>query len=192
MVVLQLIAFTAGVFIADVFSGGLLSHYFALTPALVFQQPWTLITPIFLHGSILHLFFNMFGLLMFGNFLISKIGTKRFLMLYFGAGILGNIGYVITAGLDSTVPVIGASGSVFGILGALAILQPNLMIFVGFIPMPIWVASIFWIFMEFSYGISGAQPGIANFAHLFGLIGGLLTGWKLKKEIIDKGKWLNE
>ncbi|MFH0971951.1 MAG: rhomboid family intramembrane serine protease [Candidatus Micrarchaeota archaeon] len=191
MVVPYLIAITALIFFADTLMGGLLSKFFALTPALVATQPWTLVTSMFLHGSILHIFFNMFGLLMFGPFLETKVGKKNFLLIYFASGIMGNLGYIFTAGLGSTVPVIGASGAIFGVLGALALLQPNMMVFVGFIPMPIYMAAIFWFFMELTSGVTGSEPGIANFAHVFGLAGGLAIANRLKKEVIKKGRWLN-
>jgi uncharacterized protein len=191
MITFYLIAITAVVFLIDMFTGNFLSANFALVPALALSKPWTLVTSIFLHGGIIHIFFNMFGLLMFGPMLESKIGKNNFLIVYFASGLIGNIGYILTAGFGGS-PVLGASGAIYGILGALAILQPNLMVLVGFIPMPIYMASIFWIFMEFSAGITGAQPGIANFAHLFGLIGGLGIGRQLKKDIIKKGGWLGE
>ncbi|MEK6954482.1 MAG: rhomboid family intramembrane serine protease [Candidatus Micrarchaeota archaeon] len=191
MVVFQIIAFTVAVFIANVISGGLINNYFALTPSTFLTQPWTIVTSIFLHGNLMHIFFNMFGLFMFGPYLQAKIGTKNFLYLYFASGIVGNMGYMITSGFGS-VPVVGASGAIFGVLGTLAILQPNLMIFVGFIPMPIWMASIFWLITETVYGFGQLQAGVANFAHVFGLFGGLLFGGIFKKQIIAKGGWLHD
>ncbi|MEK6843032.1 MAG: rhomboid family intramembrane serine protease [Candidatus Micrarchaeota archaeon] len=186
----QILGITIAAFLLDFATGYSLSSYFALTPATALFQPWTFITSIFLHGNLLHIFFNMFGLLMFGPLLEQKIGEKNFILLYLTCGILGNIGYVITSGLTSTVPVVGASGAIYGILGALALLQPNLVVFVGFIPMPIYIAAIFWFFMEFGNGITGSQPGIANFAYVFGLFGGLVIGKILKNKIISKGHWL--
>lgn len=191
MVAIQIIIFTAAAFFVDVFTGGMLSRSLVLDPGRFMQQPWTLITSIFLHGSIVHLFFNMFGLLIFGPLLEAKIGSRNFIFLYFASGIIGNIGYVLTSGLGG-LPVLGASGAIYGILGCLAVIQPNLMVLVMFIPMPIYLAAVFWFFMEFSAGVTGAQPGIANFAHLFGLFGGLLYGRIVKKKIIAKGGWMHE
>lgn len=191
MAVIILIIATVLVFALQVLSGGLVSNYFALTPALVLQQPWAIVSAIFLHGSPIHLFFNMFGLLMFGPLLEQKIGSRNFLMLYFASGIIGNLGYIFTA-FGSATPVLGASGAIYGVLGALAILQPNLMVFVGFFPMPMYMAAVFWVFAEFSAGVGGTQPGIANFAHLFGLFGGLLFGRHFKSEILKRGGWLHD
>ncbi|MFH1750324.1 MAG: rhomboid family intramembrane serine protease [Candidatus Micrarchaeota archaeon] len=191
MVVIQLILFIVGVFFADLLSGGVLNGLFAMTPSHLLTEPWTIITSMFLHGNFLHLFFNMFGLFMFGPFLEAKVGGRNLLILFFACGILGNMGYAVTSGFGN-VPVIGASGAIYGILGALAILQPNLMVFVGFIPMPIYIAAVFWFFAEFAYGITGVQQGIANFAHLFGLFGGLIAGKFFRKELVTKGSWLND
>ena len=155
-----------------------IEQFLILTPATVLAQPYTLITSIFLHGGIAHIIFNMFALLIFGPILESRIGSKKFLMLYLGAGIAGNIGYILTGG---TLPALGASGAIFGILGALAILEPNMIVFVGFIPMPMYIAAIFWIITEFLYTL--APSNIANWAHLFGLFVGLYYGWKLKAEL---------
>ncbi|MFH1257417.1 MAG: rhomboid family intramembrane serine protease [Candidatus Micrarchaeota archaeon] len=186
-----LLGATILVFILQVLFGAPFNSFFSLTPSLLLQQPWTLVTSMFLHGSVLHIFFNMFGLLMFGPFLESKIGRNNFLLVYFASGILGSIGFAITSGFGN-IPVVGASGAIYGILGCLALLQPNLTVLVFFFPMPIYMAAIFWFFIEFSNGIGDLQPGIANFAHVFGLVGGLLAGYYLKKKIIRKGHWLHE
>lgn len=191
MAVKQILAATVAIFFLDVLAGGLLSRFLALTPALVMAQPWTIVTSIFLHGGIMHIFLNMFGLLMFGPILEAKIGGKNFVYLYLISGIIGNLGYILTAGMGG-LPVLGASGAIYGILGALAVLQPNLMVLVWFMPMPIYMAAVAWFFIELGSGITGAQPGIANFAHLFGLFGGIGLGMMFKKEIISKGGWLHE
>ncbi len=191
MVVMYLLGITVLVYFADLLTGGLLSANFALVPALVFQRPWTLITSIFLHDITfpIHIFFNMFGLLVFGPILQAKVGPRNFIILYLVTGLLGNLGFILTTGIESKTAVIGASGAIFGILGSLAVLQPNLMVLVGFIPMPIYIAAVVWFLMEFSYGVTGAQAGIANFAHLFGLVGGLLLGRHFKEKIGKRGAW---
>lgn len=185
MAVLYIIAITIAAFFVDVLTSGLLSANFVLVPNLVLLKPWTLITSMFLHGGLIHLLFNMLGLFMFGPLLESKIGTKNFLILYFACGLLGNLGYIVTSG-GGNIGVLGASGAIYGVLGALAILQPSLIVFVGFVPLPIYFAAIFWFIMEFTYGITGSQTGIANFAHLFGLIGGLALGKIYKRDYMNK------
>jgi len=140
-------------------------------------QPWVFITSCFLHGDIMHLFFNSFALLMFGPYLEREIGARNFVILFFLAGIAGNITYFLTIvmGIIPPVPALGASGSIFGILGALAIIKPKMRIFLFFIPMSIQTATVVWFVLEF-IGSFNVASGIASAAHLGGLIFGLLYG----------------
>ncbi len=141
------------------------------------SQPWVFITSCFLHGGITHLFFNSFALLMFGPYLEREIGTKKFIMLFLLAGIAGNLTYFLTIfmGIIPAVPALGASGSIFGILGALAVIKPNMRIFLLFIPMSIQTAAAIWFVLEL-IGSFNVASGIASAAHLGGLILGLLYG----------------
>jgi membrane associated rhomboid family serine protease len=188
MVVIYLIAITVIASGLQLLLGNTFTDLFKLVPGSILSRPWTLVTSIFLHDGLIHIFFNMFGLLMFGPLLQSKVGKRNFLIIYFASGIIGNIGYIVTSGLGGA-PVLGASGAIYGILGALAIIQPNLLVLVGFVPMPIYMAAIFWFFMEFSSGVTGAETGIANFAHVFGLVGGLALGRQLKHNVEEKYNW---
>ena len=155
-----------------------LTEEFSFTPSLAFRKPWTLITSIFLHADLSHLFFNMFALFMFGNALERKIGISTYFYLFLISGIVGNIGYMITA-FDPNIPGLGASGAIYGILGALAILEPGAIVFVGFYPIPLIFAALLWAVTEF-LGIFA--PGeIAHGAHFFGIIVGFLFGKKLRK-----------
>lgn len=112
--------------------------YFAITPSLfVGGYFWTAITSIFLHASFAHLFFNMFSLFFLGNLVEQLIGRKRFTLFYFIAGIAGGLFFVGSAYLGQwllTNPslmgnvnesAVGASGALFGLVGALAVLIPN-------------------------------------------------------------------
>ena len=156
-------------------------------------KPWQFLSYMFLHGSLGHLFSNMFGLFMFGPILESFMGSKRFLIYYiicgFGAAFL-NTGLdfysMSQISIDSELylmqaqtPMVGASGAIFGILMAFGFLFPNLEMMLLFFPFPIkakyFVAM--YGFYELVQGTSGMQSGIAHFAHL----GGLLTGCILLK-----------
>jgi len=100
----------------------------ALTPALVLsgESLWTLITSMFMHGSFFHIFANMFSLFFIGSFLERIVGKKRFFWIYMISGLVGGI-FFILAGLifgDINTPAVGASGAIFGLLGALAVLVP--------------------------------------------------------------------
>ncbi|MBI1978463.1 MAG: rhomboid family intramembrane serine protease [Candidatus Aenigmarchaeota archaeon] len=153
---------------------------FAFTPALAFDMPWTFITSIFLHGGFSHLFFNMFALLMFGLSLENRIGPKNYLVIFFLAGMLGSIGYMFTAGNPNT-PAVGMSGAIYGIMGALAMIMPGTMVFIGgFFPMPMIFAVFFWGVSEF-LGLF-YPSGIARGAHLAGLFIGILYGLYIRKQ----------
>lgn len=153
--------------------------YFSFTPAYVFERPWTFITSIFLHADLSHLLFNMFALFMFGIYLESRISKKEYILIFFVAGVFGNIGYFITA-LDSTIPAVGASGAIYGIMGCLAILTPLILVYTGGFPMPMIAAAFFWAAMEFM-GIF--TPGeIAHQSHVAGLLIGVIFGIQLRRK----------
>ena len=140
-------------------------------------RPWVFITSCFLHGGITHLFFNCFALLMFGPYLERELGSKKFLILFLLAGIAGNITYFATMalGIIPPIPALGASGGIFGILGALAVIHPNMRILVLFVPMSIQTAAILWFVLEL-FGSFNTGSGIASAAHLGGLLFGLVFG----------------
>ena len=148
--------------------------YLAFFPVLAADAPWTFLTSIFLHADISHLFFNMLALFFFGSSLERRIGGRALAVLFLASGIIGNIGYMITS-VDPTIPVIGASGAIYGVMGALAVLAPLMMVFIyGMIPIPMILAAAVWGFLDF---ISLTSPsGIAYGAHLGGLFAGVLVG----------------
>jgi len=157
---------------------------FLLKPDLLLSEPWRALTSVFLHDptSLLHIFFNGFSLLMFGPYLEQIIGSRRFLYLFLAAGIAGSLLYWLTyaTGIMGPLPIpaLGASGAIFGILGALAILRPNLMIYVWFFPMQMYQAAIVWVILEL-FGVFNPS-GIASAAHLGGLFLGLAYGYYVK------------
>ncbi|MEA3253763.1 MAG: rhomboid family intramembrane serine protease, partial [Chloroflexota bacterium] len=150
-------------------------YFLGLTPAFIWQQPWTIITNMFVHGSFTHILFNMISLYFLGSFLIRLVGEKNFLKIYFLGGIAGNILYILLA--PSLSVGIGASGAIFALGGALAILAPKLKVFVFFIPipMPLWAAMLFFLV------ISLFVASIAWEAHLGGFLLGLIAGYFLKR-----------
>lgn len=152
---------------------------FAFTPAIAFNQPWTFITSIFLHADIAHLFFNMFALFMFGLYLETRVTTKQYLFIFFVAGILGNVAYWLTAPLG-TIPAVGASGAVYGVMGMLAILYPGLIVYIGYAPMPMIFAAVIWFLMEFTGMFTPSN--IAHQAHLAGLVVGALYGLYVRRQ----------
>lgn len=185
-------------------------------------RPYQIITHMFMHGSLSHLFFNMFALWMFGMSVENYWGGKRFFYYYFAVGIgaalfyslvqwiqysylqnglsLSDVQYVIQEGRDVlmhnknftgdagkmnlilNVPIVGASGAIFGVLLAFGMLFPNAMIYIYFfIPMKAKWFVILYGGMELIFGVMN-EPGdnIAHFAHLGGMIFGiiLILVWK--------------
>jgi len=144
-------------------------------PAIFFERPWTIVTNLFIHGSIGHILVNMITLYFFGNYLIRLIGKRKFLTVYFIGGILGNVFYILLAPPLSIA--IGASGAVFALGGVLAIMRPKLKVFVFPIPapVPLWAAVIggFLIISFF--------PNVAWQAHLGGMVFGLTIGYFFRK-----------
>lgn len=152
---------------------------FAFTPAQVFERPWTFITSIFFHAGIDHLFFNMFALLMFGLYLETRVSTKQFLAIFFIAGFFGNVAYWV-AEPYGTIPAVGASGSIYGIMAMLAVLYPGLVVYIGFAPMPIIFAAALWFLLEFT-GLF-VPSNIAHQSHLAGLVVGVAYGLYIRMQ----------
>lgn len=153
------------------------NEMFALYPTHVIARPWTLLTYMFLHANFVHLLFNMLFLFFFGPRLESLIGSKTFLEIYLGSGIIAGVGHVLT----SSSPVVGASGALYGIFGCLAVIAPYIIVFVYLIPMKITHAVILFAIMDFL--LMGSGDMIAHAAHLSGLLVGIVYGMRLKRSL---------
>ena len=160
--------------------------WFGLWPAGPENSPfgiWQLLTYGFLHGNLPHIFFNMFALWMFGRDLENMMGTRRFLTYYLTCVVGAGIVQLVVAQMQGGIyPTVGASGGVFGILLAYGMAFPNRMVMLIFPPIPMrakYFVIIFGLF-ELYLGFSGRQPGVANFAHLGGMLFGfmLIQYWK--------------
>lgn len=168
LIILNLVFFVATIISRD------LIFFLGLKPAAFLSEPWTIVTSMFLHAGFGHLFGNMITLFFFGSYLSRLVGDGRFLITYFGGGILGGILFIL---LGSPLSIaIGASGAVYAVAGALAMLRPNLRILLYFIiPMPLWVViTVFFVVFSFI-------PGVAWQAHLGGMIVGLIAGYLFRK-----------
>jgi membrane associated rhomboid family serine protease len=146
-----------------------------LARVLLSQQPWTIITAIFVHGGFPHIIFNMISLYFLGSFFLRAAGERSLLAVFFLGGLAGNGLYLLLAPPNAIG--IGASGAIFAIGGALAALVPRVPVYIFFIPvpMPLWVAIIILFFLSFLFS------GIAWQAHLGGLLLGLVAGLILKR-----------
>jgi len=157
------------------------TRYLELVPSDIFTRPWILITHMFLHANGIHLLFNMMFLFFFGPELERRIGGKKFLGVYFISGLVAALGYSFWTFyiMGTNGPAIGASGALMGIFACLAILAPDIVVYVYFIPMKITIALIFFILLDFFLSSSGDL--VAHSAHLSGVVAGLAFGKYLKK-----------
>ena len=150
-----------------------------LDRSLMLKQPWTIITSIFAHGSIGHLLANMFALGLFGLILEGRIGPKRVLWLFLISGVVINL---VTPYQRS----LGASGAIFAILGALIMLRPFMTIWMNMIPMPMFLAGIFWLLQDI-FGLF-IPSNVGHLAHLGGIVIGIGVGIYWRKRFADKPK----
>ena len=144
-----------------------------------FIQPWRFITAIFLHGSVTHLLYNLFALVLFGLILEKLIGSSRFLVVFFAGGIIANL-----VSVNFYPSSLGASGAIFGIIGAVAMLKPLMTVWAFNLPMPMFVAAILWVIGDM-LGIF-MPSDTANIAHLSGIAVGLILGLAFRLAIKEK------
>jgi len=139
--------------------------------------PWQVVSYSFLHFEFQHLFFNMLGLWMFGAELELVWGRKRYLQFYFASVVAAALTQLLVNGLlGSMAPTIGASGGLFGLLLAYAMWFPDRTILVFFvIPMKAKYLVALYGLIELYQGVYVMNSGVAHFAHLGGMLGGLLT-----------------
>ena len=157
----------------------------AIAPALIFllglqpvgllTRPWTIVTNLFIHSGLWHILANMLTLYFFGRYLSILVGQRKFLLAYFGGGILGNILFILLAPPFSVA--IGASGAIFALGGALAMMRPKLRVFVFPIPVPLPL----WLAVIGGFIIISLFPHIAWQAHLGGLVFGLIAGYFFRR-----------
>lgn len=173
------------VFLLEQVTGGQLFIWFGLWPlgGSAFDGsggflPWQIVTYSFLHGGLLHLFFNMFALYMFGSDIERVVGQRRYLAYYFTCVVTAAFAQLIVTAVigGAPYPTIGASGGVFGLLLAFAMYFPRRTVMLLFppIPMPAWVFAIVYGTIELYLGVTGTQAGVAHFAHLGGMLGGYM------------------
>jgi membrane associated rhomboid family serine protease len=139
--------------------------------------PWQVITYAFLHGGFGHLFFNMLGLWMFGAELEQIWGAKRFVQFYLASVLAAAACQLLVCALmGANFPTVGASGGLFGLLLAFAMMFPNRTIVPLIPPIPMKAKTFVAIYgaLELFFGVTGTASGVAHFAHLGGMLGGFL------------------
>jgi membrane associated rhomboid family serine protease len=151
-------------------------------PSMDEFRPYQLVTHMFMHANIQHLFFNMFAVYMFGAALEYRMGHQKFLLYYlicgFGALLLQLGTQYIEINYYGGSPgfMLGASGAVFGLLAGFATYFPEERLMLLFPPIPMKARTFVLLYaaLELYLGISGAQAGVAHFAHLGGAIAGFI------------------
>ena len=198
-------------FVATLINENFMVGTFAMFyPTSPFFRWWQPLTHMFMHGGWWHILFNMYTLVMFGMVVERALGTKKFLILYFVTGLgavalhtgvewlqVGRLVSTVDGGLVTSAteanlqaysdlirtPMVGASGAIYGVLVAFAMLYPEARMTLIFPPVTLdakWMVAIF-IGLELLTGITGSQVGIAHFAHLGGALFGFLLVWYWRK-----------
>ena len=168
--------------------------YIAIKPSNIIQGMylWTFLTSMFMHGGLFHLFANMISLMFIGSLVERILGPKRYLYFYLLSGLFAGLFFVLWSLIfpaDLNLYAVGASGALFGLVGFLMLITPNLPVYVMFIPIPIkmkyaapGILIVLWLI-----SIAGDVP-IGNTAHLGGLICGIIYAVYLKKKYKNKTK----
>lgn len=178
-------------FIPDTSTPGLVMDELAFMPDDLTDPSrlYTVLTSMYTHGSITHLFFNILGLMLIGMVFEQRIGSRPYILIYLISGLAGTMTFAALNWNNPFIGVVGASGAISGVLGAFARLYPNerMSMFIMFIPlppMPIWMIAIGFIGLQFLFAFG--STGIAWEAHLGGLLAGLAIAPVLVKMPLRK------
>jgi membrane associated rhomboid family serine protease len=175
---IALIVINVAVFLLSFLFRGIF-RYLALVPYLVVRAGaiWQVVTYMFVHAGTFHILFNMLALFLFGVPLERRLGSSEFLLYYFICGVGAGLATVAInwyTGLAG-IPVVGASGAIYGLLLAYATLYPDARIFIfGLFPLRAPVAVLLFAGIELFFSFTGAQAGVAHLTHLAGLVFGYL------------------
>lgn len=148
------------------------TNMLVFVPRYILVQPWTVVTYMFAHASITHILFNMIGLYFFGPRVEERLGSNRFILLYFISGVAGAVLTMVFAPMEG---VLGASGAVLGVMFAFAKFWPRAQIYImGILPIEARLAVILFAIYTVWSGFNGSRGGVADFAHLGGMAGAWL------------------
>ncbi len=159
-----------GAFILQIIIPGFTEFFDLNINAIYGRQYWRFLTAIFLHGSLMHLIYNLFALFFFGLSLERIIESRRFLIVFLGSGITANL-----IGVNFYPESLGASGAIYGVIGCLTVLAPLMFIWAFGMIMPMFVAAFIWVIGDIIGVFNPSDVG--NIAHLSGVALGLLMGF---------------
>ena len=173
-------------------------NFIAIQPANILQglYLWTFLTSMFMHARFFHLFVNMLSLFFVGSLIEKIIGKKRYVKFYLIAGILSGLLFVLSAFIfpaDMEAYAVGASGALFGLIGLMMFLTPDMKVYMMFIPIPIKIkyAAPGMLILLWIISLAGNIP-LGNVAHLGGLLAGLGYGLYLKTKYKRKIQVINK
>jgi len=168
----RLLAVTGGVYLLQltVFTSPWLVETLGFAPARMMEHPWSVLTYALLHGSFLHLLFNMLALFMFGSPVEGRLGSGRFVRLYMVSALGGSTLSLAFAAAGGYDVIVGASAAVFGVMLAFVLEWPDAPVFIFPLPMPVkakWLV-VFLAAMSLGAELLGVRDGKAHLAHLGG------------------------
>ena len=173
------------IFLAQVFISGFTDMFLLNKDA--FGEYYRFVTSIFLHSGIPHLAYNLFALALFGSILEKLIGGKKFLIVFFVTGILANL---VSVNFYSSS--LGASGAIFGVIGALIFVRPLMVVWAFGMPMPIFIAGILWgagdLLGAVGFFMGNPIDNTGNIAHLSGMFFGFIFGIFYRERKIRRNK----
>jgi len=165
-------------------------HSFRSDMSSLFIEPWTLVTSMFVHADIFHLIFNMLFLIAIGLPLEARIGKGKFVMIYVIGGIIGTLIFSITEMFAVTVRLVGASGAISALMGAMLVLYPKerIVFFLGPIltnRFKVWIPITVWFAMQLLFYVFD-NSAVAYMAHIGGFAAGAGIAWTIRKRKISK------
>jgi len=200
LIIVNVVFFIAVILLSAIIPN--ITDYVALKPDNILhgRYLWTLLTSMFMHGGLFHLFVNMFVLFSLGSLMERVIGRKRFFIFYLLAGIFAGLLFVVLAGLfgaselgarivgEIDIPAVGASGAIFAIAGLFVILLPKIrfsIIFFPFFSLPGYIMIPAVLFLTWIVSVGTNLP-VGNSAHFGGFIAGLIYGIYLRQKYPKK------
>ncbi|WP_158753695.1 rhomboid family intramembrane serine protease [Dyella sp. S184] len=176
----NLLIANVAVFLLQQVMGDPMLQYFALWPlGSGLFGVWQIVTSAFLHGGVTHILFNMIALYMFGGAIERTLGARNFTIYYFVCAIVASLLQLAVLWFFPPTeygPTLGASGAIFGLLLAFGMMYPHEKVMLMFlpIPMPAWLFVTGYAIVELTLGVTGIEPGVAHFAHIGGMLGGIV------------------
>jgi membrane associated rhomboid family serine protease len=172
------------------FAGNRFIMHFGLVPDRFHYS--SILTSMFIHGGFLHIAGNMWFLWIFGRGVEDLFGHAKYLLLYFACGIAGGLLFVLLNS-NSTIPTVGASGAIAGVMGAYLIKFPRahivtlvfIVVFINTVVIPAMFVLLYWLGIQFFSGVGSvgysqmSEGGVAWFAHVGGFVAGMLLSWLL-------------